>query len=255
MKAPLHLFQCPIDRLESVELQTLVSCALVGQKLVTIATVNPEMLLAANRHQNVRRALCAMTHRIPDGIGISLVSRLLGYGAVPRHPGSDLFIDVCRSARPLKKRVVILGGWGTTTHRAVQVLKAAFPGLDVQGLGDITIRVENNSWDQPNNLLETLSRLQPDVLAVALGGSDHRQERWIADHAPRITGLKLALGVGGTIDMVAGTRKRAPGFMRRAGVEWLWRLILDPQRIGRIVQAVVVFPTMALLDRMKRHES
>lgn len=255
MKAPFHLFEFPIDRLESAQLQALVSRALVGQTLVTIATVNPEMLLAANRHQNVRRALRFMTHRVPDGVGISLVSRLLGYGAVPRHPGSDLFIDVCRSAQQLKKRLVLLGGWGTTTHRAVQVLKAAFPGLDIHGLSDITIRVEDDSWDQPDDLLETLSHLQPDVLAVALGGSDHRQERWISDHAPRIMGLKFALGIGGTIDMIAGTKRRAPELMRRAGVEWLWRLFLEPQRIGRIARAVVVFPMMALLDRMKRHES
>lgn len=251
----VRLLQLPIDRVESTQLQALILDALIGQTLVTIATVNPEMLLAAKHHLGVQKALCSMTYLIPDGVGISIVARLLGYGVVHRHPGSDLFIDVCRSACQLKKRVVILGGWGTTTHRTVQVLKAAFPGLDIHGLSDMNIRVEDDSWDQPSDLLEMLSDLQPNVLAVALGGSDHRQERWIADHAPRMKGLKLALGIGGTLDMIAGTKRRAPELMRRAGVEWLWRLMLEPQRIGRIARAVIIFPMMAVLDRMRRHES
>ncbi len=255
MKAMISLFNIPIDRLESADVQALIFQALTHHVLVTIATVNPEMLLAASHDVHVRKALCSMTYRIPDGVGVSLLLRLLRYGAVPRHPGSDLFVDICRSARQMGKRVVILGGWGTTTECAIEVLKTAFPGLDIHGLSDVTIRVEDDLWDQPSDLLDTLSHLQPDVLAVALGGVDHRQERWIADHASAISGVKLAIGIGGTVDMIAGVSRRAPALIQSVGMEWLWRLFLEPWRMRRIARAVVIFPMRALLDRMKQHES
>ena len=214
------------------------------------------MLLTARVQEGVRRALRRITYRIPDGAGISLVARLLGYGKLVRHPGSDMIIDICRLSRQQNKRVLILGGWGTITKRAIAVLKRAFPGIDVHGLSDVRIGIDREEWDQPHNLIDQISAHRPDVLAVALGGAgQERQERWIADHAHKISGLKLAIGIGGAIDMIAGSTPRAPEWMQKVGIEWFWRLAIQPRRAGRIFRAVFVFPIRAVFDRMRRHEA
>jgi len=87
--------------------------------------------------------------------------------------------------------------------------------------------------------ISQINRARPDVIFVALGAP--KQELWIAHHKDKLN-AKIFIGVGGTLDFISGKIKRAPKFMRDFGFEWLYRLILQPSRIGRIFRAVIVFP-------------
>ncbi len=251
----ITFFEVPIHVLKPQVLQELLVGAFDSSEQLLIATTNPEMLLAARKNRQVARTLRRMTLRIPDGFGISLMGRVLGYGVVWRHPGSDLFVDICKMAASEQRRVLILGGWGSITEKAMNILRAAFPGLQIEGIGDVTIRSDGESWDQPQELIERIQDYSPDVLAVALGGGSYdRQERWIVDHASQIVSARIIIGVGGTLDMVSGHRPRAPQWMQKLGIEWLWRVFIEPKRIGRIWKAVVLFPAAVLLDRMRNSE-
>jgi N-acetylglucosaminyldiphosphoundecaprenol N-acetyl-beta-D-mannosaminyltransferase len=87
----------------------------------------------------------------------------------------------------------------------------------------------------------------PDILFVAFGHG--KQEKWIAAALPSLPAVRVAMGVGGAFDFIAGRVKRAPKLMRLAGLEWLWRLIREPWRIRRIWTAVVVFPWLVLRSK------
>jgi N-acetylglucosaminyldiphosphoundecaprenol N-acetyl-beta-D-mannosaminyltransferase len=247
----ITFFDVAIDVLTQQALQEKILGSFSSPEQLLIATTNPEMLLAARKNRNIARTLRRMTLRIPDGFGISLMGRVLGKGVIWRHPGSDLFVDMCKIAATEQKRVLILGGWGTITEKAMNILRTAFPGLIIDGIGDVTIRAEEGIWDQPQDLIQRIQEYSPDILAVALGGGSYdRQERWIVDHAPQLISTSIVVGIGGTLDMVSGHRPRAPQWMQRAGIEWLWRLCIEPKRIGRIWNAVIRFPVAVILDRI-----
>src|SRR3989338_5352072 len=94
-------------------------------------------------------------------------------------------------------------------------------------------------WDN-RVIIEHINAVKPEILFVALGHG--RQEKWIYENFEKLPSVKLAMGVGGAFDFFAGRIRRAPKLLRSVGLEWLWRLILEPRRYGRILNAVLVFP-------------
>ncbi|MFH1781481.1 MAG: WecB/TagA/CpsF family glycosyltransferase, partial [Patescibacteria group bacterium] len=93
---------------------------------------------------------------------------------------------------------------------------------------------------------QMIDQFRPDLVFVALGAPD--QEKWIAHHIRKFGYVKMYAGIGGGFDFLAETQKRAPAWVRKTGFEWLWRLIRHPNRIGRIFNAVVVFPVKVLFS-------
>jgi len=96
-------------------------------------------------------------------------------------------------------------------------------------------------------LLERIRAAAPTIVLVGLGAP--KQERWIVRHAADFPSARVMMGVGGAFDMWAGRLPRAPGLLHRLGLEWAWRLALEPHRLRRITRATLVFPFLALTDR------
>ncbi len=242
-------FGIDLDRFTQRSLEIKIDEILDGLGQHLIATPNPEMLMAARTDQSVLRVLNRMNIRIPDGFGLSLMSRLSGQGKLRRFPGTDVLIDLCKSASKRNMQLTIVGGWGTAAIKAKAILETAFPGLTISHVTDMEISYIDGEWEQSDELISTIQNLRPDIIAVALGSSQYtKQERWIVDHVPQFASVKIAIGIGGAIDMIAGTYKRAPAFMQKLGLEWLWRLIQQPSRIGRIFTAVIRFPIAVIQD-------
>lgn len=252
-----HIFGLSLLRASSADVEEhLERWLLQDEGPTTIATVNPEMLLQAHEDTAVYAALEACTVRLPDGVGVSVACAMTGQRWIPRHPGVDVFVDLCRQSAKHGLHVVVVGGWGSDPKRAADVLRAAFPGLRLSLYADVNILWEDGVWKQPPDLVSSLADLQPDVLAVALGGGGpNRQERWLATFAPAIPNLRVGIGIGGSLDMISGRIPRAPRPVRALGLEWAWRLAREPRRAGRIYRAVILFPWLVLLDRMRAHES
>lgn len=250
MRTTPEFFDIPLDRFTQKSLEMRLQTALSEPGQTLIATPNPEMLYAAYGDQSIARMLRRMHIRIPDGFGLTLVSKLTGQGPLRRFPGVDVLLDICRLAAQNNQHILLLGGWGKDAAKAAEVLEAAFPGLQVTALGDATVHWDGE-WQQPQALLDAIHAAKPDVLAVALGGAGYsRQERWIVDHAPQFPTVRLAIGVGGAVDMISGRTKRAPKWMQQIGMEWLWRLMRQPTRLNRIFTALVRFPIAAISDRL-----
>lgn len=245
----VKFFGIELDRMSSRSLNMRIEDILDGSSQTLIATPNPEMLMASLRSDQIADTLHRMGLRIPDGFGLSLMSRLTGQGRLTRHPGTDLLVDIAQMASTRGMKMLILGSTKKSADRAKQILETAFPGIVISTISDISISIKNDVWIQPDHLLGQITGLSPSIVAVALGSSDYnKQERWIVEHVPQFASVKLAIGVGGAIDMISGVTKRAPSFLRVVGLEWLWRLALQPSRIDRIITAVIRFPIAVIHD-------
>jgi N-acetylglucosaminyldiphosphoundecaprenol N-acetyl-beta-D-mannosaminyltransferase len=141
--------------------------------------------------------------------------------------GADLFWDLIKMATENNFSVFLLGARGDTAERVKTILLQKFPSLQIVG-------TSNKASTDPS-IIEQLAAAQPDLLFVAF--QPLQQEQWIADHLKSLP-TSLAIGLGGTFDYVAGNQPRPPRFVRQIGLEWLYRLITQPQRLGRIINAV-----------------
>ena len=134
---------------------------------------------------------------------------------------------ICKES---KKRIFLLGAEEGIAEDAAKKLKA-----NIVGTHSGSPKVEDEK-----EIIEKLNRLKPEILFIAYGAP--AQELWIARNLKKIPSVKLAMGVGGSFDFIAGKTKRAPKWMQKLSIEWLYRLIKEPRRIKRILNATVRFP-------------
>lgn len=198
-----------------------------------IVTPNPEFLVAAHKDREFREILNRSDLALPDGFGILLAAYFKGV-RLKRITGVDFITDVAEIAAREGKSVFFLGGRNGAGEKAARRLAKRFVKLRIagtfEGKGDPT-------GDQET--VEKICYAKPDILLVAYGAP--KQEKWIARNLPQLDGVKIAMGVGGAFDFISGHVRRAPWVLRALGLEWCWRLAIEPWRIRRIYTATIVF--------------
>ncbi len=190
-----------------------------------IMAVNPEKVMRCRQDAALKATLGKASLLIPDGIGVVVACRLLGRGPIGRVPGSDLMPALCALAAERGYRVYLFGARADVNDRAAQVLAHRYPGLQIVG----TTHGYVEEREMPG-VIHRINCAEPDLLFVALGSP--RQEEWMARYLPTLD-VAICMGVGGTFDVLAGTVKRAPVAWQKMHLEWLYRLLSEPTRIGR----------------------
>jgi N-acetylglucosaminyldiphosphoundecaprenol N-acetyl-beta-D-mannosaminyltransferase len=219
---------------------------LADGKQHTVFTPNPEMLVDASSDAYFRAVLNTSSLNICDGTGLVIASR----GTLRRVSGSDMAWDIAALAEGAGKSLYLLGtGDAHTVMMAREKLLHQFPKLRVAGAHPgIPIRTagERLQYDAllNNKMIQDVNCEKPDILFVAFGHG--KQEKWLFENLPALPSVAVAMGVGGALDMIAGKTRRAPKFLRLLGLEWLWRLLLEPKRIGRIWKATALFPLLLI---------
>ncbi len=211
-----------------------------------VVTPNPEILVDAHRDPEFRDVLNRADLALPDGFGLIIVARVFGMRIPERIAGSDFIVDLCALAAREGKSVYLLGAPPGVAARAGETLKKLFPTLQIAGTDNGFVLPAGDG--EIHSAIFKIQNAKPHILFVALGHK--KQERWIAQHLQELPSVKIAMGVGGAFDFLAGTSRRAPMVMRRMGIEWLWRLLVEPRRARRILKAVVEFPLLALRERL-----
>ncbi len=173
------------------------------------------------------RFLSLLWQVIKSGANILLSPNFVRKVIPEKIVGADFFWDIAELANKNNLSVYLLGGFGNTSLRVAEILLNKFPHLRVVG-------TSSKNWDDVS-VLDDLLVAKPDVLLVAFGPI--RQERWIVKHKEALPFVKIALGLGGTFDYVAGTKNAPPKFIRKSGLEWLFRLVTQPSRYKRIYNA------------------
>ena len=189
-----------------------------------VVTPNPEFILSAKKDENFRAVLNQAELALPDGIGVVYAAKILGRPLKGRAPGVDFAQGLMTRMSHTGQSLFLLGAKPGVAELAAQNLRKAHPGLLICGTHD-------GYFKEDAPVIEAIQAARADVVFVCLGAP--KQELWMAKHGP-LTGAKLAVGLGGCLDVFAGNVQRAPERWQRAGLEWLYRLIKEPSRIGRM---------------------
>nr|WP_144352836.1 WecB/TagA/CpsF family glycosyltransferase [Sporomusa termitida] len=213
---------------------------IAGKNPHMIATANAEMVILAQEDQELAAILnqCALV--VPDGAGVVWAARHQGYTMPERVAGYDLSQNLLAHAARQGYRVFLFGSRPDIVEKAKKVAVERYPGLGIVGIRDGFFTPQ----DEPE-IIEAIKTAKPDILLAALGVP--RQEKWLAKNLSSLN-VPVCMGVGGTFDVMAGTVKRAPAWMQRCGLEWLFRLIRQPQRIIRMI-ALPRFALKVMFDK------
>lgn len=191
-----------------------------------ICTTNPEFIMTARRDPNFYNILQRAHICIPDGVGLLWAARRAGTPLPQRVTGSDGVPIIAERASQSGWRLFLLGAAPGVAEKAAAVLAERYPGLQIVGTYS-----GSPSAEQEDAIVDRVNASGADILFVAYGAPN--QDKWIARNLPRLD-VAVAMGVGGTFDFIAGVIPRAPLWMQRAGIEWLYRLYLQPWRIRRM---------------------
>lgn len=234
----MKLLGVSIDELTQREIMTKIEKA---NGSLFIVTLNPEILLHAWHDKAYQKILNSADVKVVDGVGIVILARLLYGVKLERFPGADLAERISAWAEKGNKKIFLLGGTSEANKKATK--RIMNNELRITGIG--------GKFSQ-EQVRETINSFRPDVVLVALGAP--KQEFFINNlirNSKFVIRNSLFIGVGGTVDFWAYPYLRAPKFVRHMGLEWLWRLILQPWRIFRIMKAVFLFPLACLWERLR----
>ena len=190
-----------------------------------LATANPEFVMAAQHNPAFCKVLNQADLCVPDGVGLLWAARRLGRVLPERVTGSDLVPLLARKSAEKGWRIYLLGAGPGVAERTSQILLSQNPSLRIAGV----YSGSPSEADAPT-LVERVRLVRPDILWVAYGAP--AQDLWIARYGSEL-GVPVMIGVGGAFDHIAGVRKRAPGWLQRIHLEWLFRLITQPWRWRR----------------------
>lgn len=194
-------------------------------ELSMIFTPNSEILLYASNNPNFAELLNQGDMVIPDGIGVVYGAKILGEPLKERVAGFDLVCKLLPVLAEKGKSIYLLGAKPGVAETAAENLKAQYPALVVAGTHD-------GYFKDDQEVIDDINAANPDFLMVCLGFP--KQEMWIYNNKHRLS-AKVAIGAGGCLDVFAGTVQRAPQFYCDHGIEWLYRLIKQPSRFGRML--------------------
>jgi N-acetylglucosaminyldiphosphoundecaprenol N-acetyl-beta-D-mannosaminyltransferase len=209
-------------------LEVLDQAIEAGTKM-RIVTLNPEMIMRAQTDQRLARAICGADLTVPDGVGVVWAMRRKGIKGQTRIAGVDLIESLLDQRRLQNKRglrLFLLGGRPGVAAEAGERLRLRWPFVEIVGSRDGYFSVQENE-----EVLQEVNKAAPDLLLAGMGLP--KQELWLAEYWERLR-VKLAVGIGGGLNLWAGRIKRAPQLVRRMGLEWLFRTFHEPQRITRL---------------------
>jgi len=234
----LQILGVRVNSTEPVEVLSLVSSKISHKNSFFIVTPNPEFIVACQKDDEFRKILNQADLAIPDGIGLILASKFLRTRPQlkERITGADLVEKVLELGEKEGWEIGIVGarrGEIEEIKEMMNRLKQRYPKLKVEAL----------------ELVADWPKREYQMILAAQGMIN--QEKWIWQNYKKVKGVGF-LGIGGSLDRLTGITPRAPKMIRRLGLEWFWRLILNPSHFKRVWNACVIFPWLVLKEKMKR---
>lgn len=228
MAEKTYILNVGVDRLSMTQALQKAEDIIQGKENPGIVvTANAEMIMLAQQDKEFASIMRDAAFVVPDGAGVVWAARHIGQPLQERVAGFDLAQEILRLSASTGYRIFFLGAGPGIAEQAKAAAEKRYPGVKIVGVHDGFF-----SGEKETALIEKIAMLQPDVLFVALGVP--KQEKWLTKHFAKLS-IPLCIGVGGTFDVMAGKVKRAPLWMQRAGLEWFFRLLCQPQRFFRML--------------------
>lgn len=263
MNKQIQIAGIPINNSSYEEILNEIDEIIKKNKKTYFVTVNPEMVLMASEDRDFFEILKKSEINTSDGIGIlwaayflSLPKReckirrflqfawsLFSISFTPnsirsviseRITGTDLFPKIIDRSQKKEWKIFLLGAEEGIAYKVIDKFSKLYPKAHFAGCF-----AGSPSVDDEKEIYDIINKAKPDILLVAYGAP--KQEFWIHRNLSKLNSVKVAIGVGGTFDFHAGKAKRAPEFLRKIGLEWLWRLLREPKRFNRICNATFRF--------------
>lgn len=240
----IEILGIPIDCIGQKEAMETIKSFLKKNDRFYITTPNPEIILEAQKNPIFKKILREASLSIADGVGVVWAAKKLYSKKIVRLTGVDLMRTICRELRGHK--IFLLGASEDVNRKTKEILEKKYPGIKITG----------NYSGTPGSSLEKIicnmiNKSEAEIVFVAYGAP--KQELWIARNLPHLSTVKVAIGIGGSFDFISGYKKRAPLWMQNLGIEWFFRLIIEPSRYKRIFNATVKFPLHIWKYQIKRY--
>ena len=192
-------------------------------KKSTVIAINPEKIMKSRDDYELKKILNEATYKIPDGVCVVLASKIKKGKINNRITGVDSMEMLCELSDEKGYKIFMYGAKKEVLVQAKINLKKKYKNINIVGAID--------GYQQDSLLVvKKINEKKPNILFVALGSP--KQEFWISEHLSKLN-VNIIQGVGGSFDVISGNVKRAPKFMQKAGLEWLYRLFKEPKRIFR----------------------
>lgn len=231
----IRILDVPVDMVNSFQAMEIFTVLMERDGCDLIVTPNSEIIMNATKDKELKMLIEESGLIIPDGIGLVYASKIIGVPLQERVTGVDFLSSILEYLQESGKSIYLLGskpaaeGRPSVAEMAKENMLKKYPNLKVAGTHDGYFKKEEET-----DLVEEINKSGADFLCAALGAP--KQEKFIYEHRNEFTNIKAGIGVGGSLDVWAGTVKRAPRFYQKHGLEWLYRLVKEPSRYKRMAQ-------------------
>ncbi len=223
----VNILDVCVDKITLSQALSEIENAIVNprQKPFVVFTPNSEIIMNAQSDSSLMDALHNADMLIPDGIGVVKAAKILGDEIPQRVAGYDLTMALLKEGNEKPYSFFIFGGKPGVAQTAKDNLHKSYPDINIAGL-----RNGYFSEDENDDIINEINLSGSDVLLVALGAP--KQEKWITDNIDKLK-VKVCIGIGGSVDVIAGVTNRAPDIFIKLNLEWLYRIAKQPSRWGR----------------------
>ncbi len=249
MNKRLYIWGIPIDQVNMEQAKDRLKTIMDEDGFDIIVTPNPEIIMNALKDEDLKQLIKNSTLAIPDGISIIYASKMMGEPLEERITGIDFLTQVIELLSEKKMGIYLLGGRPASDgeqsvcQKAGDNMKKRYPGLIISGYHHGYFGPEEEA-----GVVKKIRESGASFLCVAMGSP--RQEKFLDANRSKLSNIRGAMGVGGSLDVWAGTVSRAPEFYQKHGLEWLYRLIKEPVRIKRMAK-IPLFMVKVMLTKGK----
>lgn len=276
MRKRIQIAEVPIDNVTYEQVLHRIDDFVQNDRKVYLVTANPEIILNASQNEHFLPILKSSEINTADGVGVlwaasylssplpkssvlqylQLLGSLAAILVMPgrkhsvlqeRVTGSDLLKRIAETSQEKEWKLFLLGASPGVAKKTKEKFKKKFPKVKIVGTFEGTPQLEDEDL-----ICEKINKAEPDILFVAYGSP--AQECWIHRNLFKLPSVKVAIGVGGAFDFYGGNIKRAPKWLQKSGLEWLWRLGRQPKRFSRIWRATAVFVRLVFNEKRKVFE-
>lgn len=193
-----------------------------------IVNINPEIVVSNYKNEELKKILNEQKYQIPDGNGIVWASKKNKGSISTRITGIDLMLDICKESQKYSSNIFLYGATDDVVQKAKKELEKAYPEIRIIGT--------NDGYEDEEKVVQKLKTMPIDILFVGLGSP--KQENFIIKYKNELKNIKILMPVGGSFDVISKTKKRAPDWMIKCNLEWLYRLLQEPKRIFRQMKLI-----------------
>lgn len=196
------------------------------QKQLFIVNVNPEIAVANYKNEELKNIFNKQKYQIPDGTGIVWASKKKNGKIKTRITGIDFMLKICKKSQDYCAKIYLYGSKENIATKAKKEIEKKYKNINIVGTCD--------GYKDESYAIEDIINSKADIVFVGLGSP--KQEQFIIDNMEKLKNVKILMPVGGSFDVISNTKKRAPKWMIKLNIEWLYRLFQEPKRILRQIK-------------------